>query len=101
MYPFASHSFLTRRSMAAARLYLRLGTREASFYTFNGLNHFVQSFEGNVAVGSGEFIWFDDAEGLSTGVELPFEGNFSGHVSNSCVMLRERGSLCASSIDLS
>lgn len=56
MYPFSSHSFFTRRSMAAARLYFKLGTREASFDTFNSLDHFVQSFEGNVAVGSGEFV---------------------------------------------
>ena len=57
MYPLASHSFLTRRSIAAARLYLRFGILgEASFDTFDGLDHFVQSFEGNVAVGSGEFV---------------------------------------------
>jgi len=85
--------------MAAARLYFKLGTRESPFHTFDGLNHFVQSFEGNVAVGSGEFVGSDDSKGLAVGVELPFEEDFSGHASTSCVMLRERGSLCASSMD--
>jgi hypothetical protein len=83
--------------MAAARWYFLFGIfGDTSFDAFHGGNQFVQTFDGNVAIGSGESVGFEDSFGASKLIELPLEFDFSGHTS---ALLMERGSWCASSMD--